>query len=133
MQEHIDPYSIFPEPDYGSTLSVPVNGVAHPGIYVGDGFVIDNSRKRGGVRYIHMNEFRNGLKFTNHGVIGTLPPAQIVRNAHSALGKDYDFLLYNCKDFVREARGQSWQTVLIKAGVTFGVVCGGFYLARRAS
>ena len=132
MQILNDTYSFYPEPEYGSTLSVLVNGVSHPGIYVGGGFVIDNSSKRGGVFRVTIETFRDGRELRNHGLIGGLSADQIVQNAYAALGKDYDFFLFNCKDFVREARGQELLTLLIKAGVTGAVAYAGFRVARRA-
>ena len=80
-----------------------------------------------------MAEFRDGRKLTYHGFSGPLTPEQVVSNAYAALerGVDYDFLLYNCKDFVRDMRGQSLQSLVIKTTVVAGVIAVGIHTARR--
>lgn len=134
MQIQIDPNAFYQEPKYGEEISVPIPGygIAHPGFYVGNGFVIDNSEKRGGVRRIPIEEFRDGRKLSYHGFSGSLSSEDVVRNAYAALGKDYDFFLYNCKEFVRAMRGQSLRSLMIKGAVVMGVIGGGVALARRA-
>lgn len=134
MQIETHPYAFDPEPQYGEAISVPANGVQHPGLYVGGGMVIDNSRKRGGARLITIAEFRDGQKLSYHGFSGSLTAEQVVRNAYDAVdrGVKYDFLFYNCKDFVRDMRGQSLLSLVIKTAVVGVVVYAGFKIARRA-
>ena len=134
MQIETHPYAFDPEPQYGEKISVPVNGINHPGLYVGGGMVIDNSRKRGGARCVTMTEFRGGRKLSYHGFSGSLSAEQVVRNAHNAVarGVDYDFLFYNCKDFVRDMRGQSLLSLVIKTAVVGSALYVGYQIARRA-
>lgn len=133
MQIQIDTFSFALEPKYGEEISVPANGIQHPGIYVGGGYVIDNSRKRGGVSRVPMAEFQEGRELSYHGFSGLLSPEQVVRNAYDALerGVEYDFLFYNCKDFVREMRGKSLSSLLIKTAVVGGALWAGYKFARR--
>ena len=134
MQIETHPFAFDLEPKYGEEISVPVNGVKHPGIYVGGGYVIDNSRKRGGVARVSMGEFRAGRKLSYHGIPGSLTAEQVVRNAFDAVdrGVKYDFLFYNCKDFVRDMQGQSLLSFAIKVAVVGGAFYAGYKIARRA-
>lgn len=134
MQMQIDPYAFYPEPKYGEEISVPIPGfgVSHPGYYVGGGFVIDNSERRCGVRRVPIEEFRDGRKLSYHGFSGSLSPEDVVKNAYAALGKDYDFFFYNCKDFVRAMRGQAMRSLMIKGVITAGLIGSAAAFARRA-
>lgn len=133
MQIQIDTFAFDLEPKYGEEISVPANGIQHPGFYVGGGYVIDNSRKRGGVSRVPMAEFREGRKLSYHGFSGSISPEQIVRNAYDALerGVEYDFFFYNCKDFVRDMRGQSLLSLAIKTAIVGGALYAGFKMSRR--
>jgi len=134
MQIETHPHIFDLEPQYGEKISVPVNGIEHPGFYVGGGFVIDNSRKRNGVSRVSMMEFREGRRLSYHGFSGPLSPEQVVCNAYDAVRRDvrYDFLFYNCKDFVRDMRGQSLLNLAIKTAVVGGALYAGYQIARRA-
>jgi len=134
MQIETHPFAFDLEPQYGEEISVPTNGVQHPGIYVGGGYVIDNSNKRGGVFRVSMAEFRDGRELSYHGFSGSFTPQQIVRNAHDAAnrGVKYDFLFYNCKDFVRDMRGQSLLSLVIKTAIVGGAFYTAYKVASRA-
>jgi len=120
------------EPKYGSEISVIVNGVSHPGIYVGNWQVIDNSKKRGGVYRSPLEEFRGGRDLSYNGFKGSVSPEKVVENAYAAIGTRYDFLFYNCKDFVRHVRGDALLSMLIKTAVIGAVAYTGYQIARRA-
>ena len=132
MQVFFDSFSAGIEPQYGSQVSVVVKGVSHPGIYVGNGEVIDNSRKRGGVYRRSLEEFCDGCVLSYDGFKGDVPPEQVVKKAYAAIGTNYDFLLYNCKDFVRDMRGQAMLSLIIKGVVVTGVACAGYQLLHRS-
>lgn len=134
MQIETHPLAFDLEPQYGEGISVPANGINHPGLYVGGGMVIDNSRKRGGARRVTMAEFRGGRKLSYHGFSGSLSPEKVVRNAYNAVerGVEYDFLFYNCKDFVRDMRGQSLLSLAIKMAVVGGALYAGCQIVSRA-
>jgi len=135
MQIQSNTFAFDPEPQYGSVVSVLVNNVSHPGIYVGGGFVIDNSQRDNGVKRIPMEVFRGGRKLRYHGFSGSLSPEQVVENAYAAIGQAYDFYLFNCKDFVRMAQGRAWVSLLTKTAAVLAagsVVYAGVKVARRA-
>jgi len=120
------------EPRFGETVGVTVNKVMHPGIYVGNNNVIDNSLKRKGVCLVSLNEFCDGRELHYLGFAGKLSAHEIVQRAYEALGTPYNLPLFNCKDFVRDVQGRSLATAIIKAGVAMGAVGVAVSILRRS-
>lgn len=111
----------------GEVISIPVyDFVDHWGVYVGNGFVISNSKRKNGVVLQTVQDFSEGKNIRRIGYLGALSPFLVVENAYSLLGRDWD-LFDNCQHFAHIVHGmkpKSYQLRLAFAGaVLLAGVC----------
>jgi len=92
--------------------------VAHYGLYVGEGKVIDNHPDRG-VSVQSYSQFLNGKnlervkRFKGSGEARS----RIVENAISMLGAKYDLISFNCEHFVNRVSGFGNRSYQIGTGL----------------
>lgn len=97
----------------GDVISIPFGGVLrHYGVVTHRGTVITNSRLRGGVVEITLDEFEDGRSARRHRNNGPLHALEVEARARRALGSSYRLTEYNCIDLTqhsRKARPTPWQ------------------------
>ena len=80
--------------------------IDHYGLYVGNGWVIDNHPDRG-VCLISIHSFLNGRELERIARFNgnSFSRNQVVRKGYLMLGMDYHLTKFNCEHFVNEAWG----------------------------
>lgn len=89
----------------GTVLAVDFFPVTHVGIATGRGWVISNSRARGGVYEESLRDFSDGRPIRVLGHLGNLPASRVVERARSKIGERWSLFSNNCEHFVRWAHG----------------------------
>lgn len=97
----------------GDIVSIPFGGVLrHYGVVTHQGTIITNSRKRGGVVEIGIEEFEDGRTVRKHRNKSGLHALHIETRARRALGSSYRLSEHNCIDLTQhshKARPTPWQ------------------------
>ncbi|MEM7662864.1 MAG: hypothetical protein AAF292_11500 [Pseudomonadota bacterium] len=97
----------------GDIVSIPFGGVLrHYGVVTHRGTVITNSRLRGGVVEVSLNEFEDGRRARRHRNKGQLHALEVEARARRALGSSYRLTEYNCIDLTQhshKATPTPWQ------------------------
>ncbi|MEO0882009.1 MAG: hypothetical protein AAFY34_04695 [Pseudomonadota bacterium] len=97
----------------GDVVSIPFGGVLrHYGVVTHRGTVITNSRRRGGVVEISLEEFEDGRQIKRHRNRHGLHPLHIEARARRSMGTAYRLAEYNCIDLTQHshrARPTPWQ------------------------
>ena len=102
----------------------------HVGISDGKGFVYENAYRTGGRGRVLLEEFSDGKKIVDIGILpGSPEPDIIIKNAENAISdkKKYNVLFNNCEHFVREVCGvdikspQIQQAILGTVGIAFAL------------
>lgn len=130
MQVELKSTTPYNRPARGETVATIVRGIIHPGIFDGWDGVIDNSATAQCVSRRSLIDFRAGGPFYRLGFRGEQNPDIVVQRAEAAIGRRYDFLFFNCKDFVREVEGRTLATLMAKS-VAVIAVAGGTALTVR--
>ena len=95
----------------------------HIGTVNYDGRVWACSRKFNGVRLVKYTDFAGGMKVSNHGKIGNLPPHVVLANYAALQGDGYDVLSKNCEQIDNYVRGLGYSSkqVLIAGAAILSV------------
>ena len=97
----------------GTTIKVSHDLYDHYGISDGQGGVIHNSKKKGCVSHVTINEFSNGRKVATSNICGdSLQTA--FDNAKKYLSTPYILFSSNCEHFVRVAHGLEKESVQLQ-------------------
>jgi hypothetical protein len=91
--------------------------VRHYGVYVGGGWIIDNSKRDGGVAKVSIERFCAGRKIENLGHLGPLSRNQVVNRAFAKIGQKWGLISSNCESFYRSCQGRSEISFQVIAGV----------------
>lgn len=112
----------------GMVLAVDFFPVTHVGIATEPGWVISNSRARGGVHEEPLHAFSEGRPIRVLGHYGDLPGWHVVERARTRIGHAWNIFSNNCEHFVRWAHGVEVESPQLKAagGVAFGLAVLGF-------
>ena len=117
--------------------------VAHHGLYdhIGtlnyDGRVWACSRKYNGVRLVNYTDFAGGMKVSNHGNVGNLPPHTVLANYAALQGNGYSVFSKNCEQIDNYVRGLGYSSKqVLVAGVALlsvSLIVASAYNARTAN
>lgn len=114
----------------GDILAIWFKGVRHYGVYVGRGWVIDNSNRDAGVAKVSLEIFSAGRKIENLGHTGNLSRNEVVNRAFAKIGQRWGLISSNCESFYRSCQGRSEISFQVLTGV-FLTGCLVFSLARK--
>jgi|GEM_PF-4300667 len=100
----------------GDILAIWFNGVRHYGVYVGGGWVIDNSKRDGGVTKVSIERFSAGRTIDNKGHSGPLTRNEVINRAFERIGQKWDLFNSNCEIFFKVCQGRSPISIQVIAG-----------------
>ena len=107
----------------GDILAIFYHGFIHFGIYVGNGWVIDKSRRDGCVAEVSIARFSDGNDIVNLGHTGPRTREEVVEEAYSRIGEKWELIGSNCENFYKSCQGRLNISLQVVAGVAItGVV-----------
>jgi len=112
-------------------ISVSMGVYNHYGIYVGNGMVIDASKRYEKVVYQTLDDFSEGRGVKRHGIWEKSNPRTAVNNAFDLIGREYALFTSNCEQFVREVSGLVKKSPQIQCGILVGTVLVFYILLSR--
>ena len=118
--------------DVGEWVSVKTYGfIDHFGIATGDGRVISNSMRHGGVVIQSEAEFSSGQPVTRYGSPAPLQAHIAVMRAMGRIGERWRAFNDNCEHFIRWAYGLKAESPQAAALTAVGVLASGILLFVR--
>lgn len=106
----------------GHLLAIDHGPFQHVGISDGNGFVYENSYRRGGRGRVPIATFARGNELVDLGLIpGGVSPAEVVRRAERLVRdpRRYHIINNNCEHFVHEVSGVGRQSPQIRQWAMF--------------
>jgi len=118
----------------GEWVSVKAYGfIDHYGLATGDGYVISNSMRHGGVVTQSEAEFSAGKQVCRYGSPNPAGAQAAVLRAYHRVGEPWKLFDDNCEHFVRWAYGMKAQSPQATALTGLGVLASGILLFTRVS